>query len=48
VPFFEKKAIRSLMDAARVASPDELVLLDPVMTEIASLCAMQDRFSLAS
>jgi asparagine synthase (glutamine-hydrolysing) len=48
VPFFEKKALRAVLDVARTASGDELQLLDPVLTEMASLGVMQDQFSLAS
>jgi asparagine synthase (glutamine-hydrolysing) len=47
VPFFEKNALRLLVDTARTASMDDLQLLDPILTEVASLGAMQEQFSLA-
>lgn len=47
LPFFDKKAVHLLLDATTKASVGELQLLDPVLTELASLCVMQEQFSLA-
>ncbi|ACL62811.1 asparagine synthase (glutamine-hydrolyzing) [Methylobacterium nodulans] len=48
LPFFDARAVRKAHAEAAALPPERQALLDPMFTEITSLCLMQRRFGLAT